>query len=564
MKLETFFEKFDQFADAPNAVAKMRELILQLAMQGKLVEREVREGDGHSLLKRLRKLPPEKNSKSRVPRDLTAEPEIELGVPVHWAITTVENTTRATGFFCDGDWIESKDQNPDGDVRLIQLADVGDGQYRDRSSRFMTKEAAARLNCSYLTPGDILIARMPDPLGRCCRFPGDSKPAVTVVDICILRPNDEFFDSDFLVIAINNPEFRRLVANQATGTTRSRISRSNLSTLPVPLPPLAEQKRIVAKVDELMALCDRLETQQQERDTRHAALAHASLSRFADAPTPANLNHLFHPSYAIAPADLRRTILSLAVQGKLVQQDANDEDVELLLARNDEQRRETAKNDRRADANTLSLLSAEDRWEIADTWLWQPLANLVLFIDYRGKTPIKLSHGIRLLTAKNVRKGEINLSPEEYLSEQDYHDWMTRGFPKAGDVLFTTEAPMGNAAVVELTERFALAQRVICFRNYGALDPSFLIIQILSDKFQFILDKNGTGVTAKGIKAAKLKQLPIAVPPLAEQRRIVAKVDQLMTLVDQLETQLATSRAAAINLMEAVVAELTVSEQAVA
>ena len=95
--------------------------------------------------------------------------------------------------------------------------------------------------------------------------------------------------------------------------------------LPFPLPPLAEQKRIVAKVDELMALCDRLEAQQQERETRHAALARASLARFADAPTPANLPFLFHPSYAIPPADLRKSILTLAVQGKLVPQDPNDE-----------------------------------------------------------------------------------------------------------------------------------------------------------------------------------------------------------------------------------------------
>ena len=98
-----------------------------------------------------------------------------------------------------------------------------------------------------------------------------------------------------------------------------------LESLPVPLPPLAEQKRIVAKVDELMALCDRLEAQQQERETRHAALARASLARFADAPTPANLHFLFHTSYTIPPADLRKSILTLAVQGKLVPQDPNDE-----------------------------------------------------------------------------------------------------------------------------------------------------------------------------------------------------------------------------------------------
>ena len=103
--------------------------------------------------------------------------------------------------------------------------------------------------------------------------------------------------------------------------------------LAIPLPPLAEQKRIVAKVDELMALCDRLEAQQQERETRHAALARASLARFADAPTPANLKFLFHKSYTIAPADLRKSILTLAVQGKLVPQDPNDEPAEQLLSR---------------------------------------------------------------------------------------------------------------------------------------------------------------------------------------------------------------------------------------
>ena len=335
------------------------------------------------------------------------------------------------------------------------------------------------------------------------------------------------------------------------------LSRKEAYALPIALPPLDEQQRIVAKVDQLMALCDRLEAQQQDRDTRHATLARAWLARFADAPTTANLDLLFHKSYNITPADLRKSILTLAVQGKLVPQDPNDEPAEDLLARNDERRRETARADHRADEENQPLLSGDDRWDIADIWSWRGMADLVLFVDYRGKTPAKLSSGVRLLTAKNVRKGQINLSPEEFLSESEYHTWMTRGFPKAGDILFTTEAPMGNAAVVELTERFALAQRVICFQSYGALDPAFLVMQILSDQFQFILDRNGTGVTAKGIKASKLKQLPVAIPPLAEQRRIVAKVNQLMTLVDELDAQLTASRATAAKLLEAIVTELT-------
>jgi type I restriction enzyme S subunit len=313
-------------------------------------------------------------------------------------------------------------------------------------------------------------------------------------------------------------------------------------------------------VDELMVLCDKLETQQQERERRFPVLSRACHTRFADSPTLANLKAIFEEAAAVSTEDLRRTVLSLAVQGKLVPQDRKDEDVERLLARSDERRREMAKKDRRAKTERMQLLSADDRWEITNRWSWRGLADLVLFIDYRGKTPAKLPSGIRLLTAKNVRRGEISLSPEEFLSEPDYDDWMTRGFPKVNDVLFTTEAPMGNAAVVNLTERFALPQRVICFRSYGAIAPSFLVMQFLSDQFQSILEKNATGMTAKGIKAAKLKRLPIAVPPLAEQQRIVSKVEQLMSLIEKMEAQQRNGAKVAEAFAQATVKAITGTE----
>src|SRR2546430_2640720 len=102
MRLETFFEKFEQFAEAPGGVAKMRELVLELAIEGRIERRRQSDGDGHALLRRLRVLPPERNSKSRTPQDIFVEPETLLTIPNHWALTTVENTTRGTGFFCDG------------------------------------------------------------------------------------------------------------------------------------------------------------------------------------------------------------------------------------------------------------------------------------------------------------------------------------------------------------------------------------------------------------------------------------------------------------------------------
>lgn len=152
--------------------------------------------------------------------------------------------------FVDGDWVESKDQDPNGDVRLIQLADIGDGFYIDKSSRFLNSETAKRLKCTYLKEGDILVARMPDPLGRACIFPQSEMPCVTVVDVCIIRPNQNKVDNRWLMHTINSPVMRQRINEYVTGTTRQRISRGNFSKLKVSVPSLAEQRRIAAILDQ--------------------------------------------------------------------------------------------------------------------------------------------------------------------------------------------------------------------------------------------------------------------------------------------------------------------------
>lgn len=155
----------------------------------------------------------------------------------------------ANGVFSDGDWVESKDQNPNGDVRLIQLADIGVGTFIDKSNRFMTSEKAEELKCTYLEEGDILIARMPDPIGRACIFPELNTKCVTVVDICIVRPASDEIDSRWLMHLINSERFNNQILKFVTGTTRQRISRGNLAKLDVEVPPLEKQKRIAAILD---------------------------------------------------------------------------------------------------------------------------------------------------------------------------------------------------------------------------------------------------------------------------------------------------------------------------
>jgi type I restriction enzyme S subunit len=185
----------------------------------------------------------------------------EQSIPKEWSTSKLSDAIAMDGIISDGDWIESKDQDPNGDVRLIQLADVGDGDFRNKSQRFMTPESAERLNCTYLEKGDILIARMPDPLGRACLFPGIGQKAVTVVDVCLVRAGENSaFINTFLKYWINTPDIRNLIEANASGTTRKRITRKKLEAFEYPLPPLAEQREIARRLDELLAQVDTLKT----------------------------------------------------------------------------------------------------------------------------------------------------------------------------------------------------------------------------------------------------------------------------------------------------------------
>ena len=176
-----------------------------------------------------------------------------MSLPEGWAIARVDELAGNGGLASDGDWVESKDQDPSGEVRLTQLADIGEGNFRNKSARFMNRETADRLRCTYLARGDVLIARMPDPIGRACQFPGLAQPAVTAVDVMIWRTDGNLADPAWFVKWVNSPAIRQKMADGAGGTTRQRIAGGRIKELELPVPPLAEQRRIVAKLDALTA-----------------------------------------------------------------------------------------------------------------------------------------------------------------------------------------------------------------------------------------------------------------------------------------------------------------------
>jgi type I restriction enzyme S subunit len=162
-------------------------------------------------------------------------------------------------------------------------------------------------------------------------------------------------------------------------------------------------------------------------------------------------------------------------------------------------------------------------------WVDSTIGAEIKFIDYRGKTPVKTTSGVRLITAKNVKMGFLQETPMEFIAAASYKGWMTRGIPQKGDVLFTTEAPLANVAQLDTDEKVAFAQRIIIMQpNAVKLDSTFLKYLLLSQPVQQRIRTKGTGATVQGIKASLLKLIEISFPKsLATQQEIVSKLDDL-------------------------------------
>ncbi|HTF65088.1 MAG TPA: restriction endonuclease subunit S [Edaphobacter sp.] len=553
---------FDRISDAPDAVSRLRRFILDLAVRGKLIEQDPTDESASDLLRRIQtekaRLVKEGKINLEKPPKPTSPDDLAFELRPKWEAVRISQilVELQTGPF--GSSLHQSDYQKGG-IPVINPASIKHERIVPIDRMAVGPATLKRLATFKLRAGDIVMARRGE-MGRCAVVTSREEGWLCGTGSLILRL-PSCVCARFFVVLIGSPFVREYLGGSAVGATMQNLNQSILLNLIIGLPPLAEQQRIVAKVDELMALCDRLEKSVHEREHQRDRLTTASLYRLNNGTNVVDFRsfarfHLNHLPRLITRIDhiseFRKTILNLAVRGKIAAQNPQDEPVAEQLLLNDRVREATAKQDHRADAERQVLLASEDRWNVPPSWEWCALADLVLFIDYRGKTPNKIEKGVRLVTAKNIKKGFINAFPEEFLSEREYHAWMTRGFPKQDDILFTTEAPMGNAAVVRLPERFALAQRVICFRPYGAVNPDFLALQLLAQPFQSILDKTATGLTAKGIKAAKLKRLPMALPPLAEQLRIVCTVNEMMQLCEQLESQLTKTEDERCGLLEAV------------
>jgi len=563
MKLETFFEKFDQLAEAPNAVAKMRELILDFAAQGLLTQRMPIDGQASDIVEAIATERAQRTAKKSI-RKQAVLPDLDLdnlpfNVPPTWTWVRLGNCVPSyTDDFVDGPFGSNlkADEYTEHGVPIVRLKNIGRHQFKTKEIKFVSQKKAEELKRHSFKPGDLLLNKLGEPVGKCCIAPEELGAGIIVADVIRLRLSNELFAPRLVSLIINSPTIARQLLSQITGITRDRVSLEKLRNLAIPLPPLAEQNRIVAKVDELMALCDRLEAQQQERETRHAALARASLARFADAPTPANLQFLFHPSYAIPPADLRKSILTLAVQGKLVPQDPNDEPAEDLFARI-ENTKETLIKQRAIKRVTFEANPCGDACgSLPPGWLCTRLGKLFDVRDGTHDTPKYVTEGFPLITSKNIHSGSLLFDGAKLISETDHRQISERSRVDRGDILFAMIGSIGNPVIVNTDREFSI-KNVALFKYYTAADsePRFLLLylKLVAEEMK----AQAAGGVQSFVSLGFLRNYLFPLPPLVEQRRIVAKVEQLMALVDELETQLATARATGADLMEAVVAELT-------
>lgn len=567
MTLETFFEKFDRFADAPDAVEKMREFVLGLAVLGKLVPQDPEDEQVGVFLRNTieRREMAIREGVMRAKKALPSvnRDELESTFPKSWAIERLGNLVIKIG----------SGSTPRGGrsayvsqgYPFLRSQNIWNDGIRLSDAAFISEETHQKMANTIVCPHDVLLNITGASLGRSAIAPSDFPEANVSQHVTIIRaadPNFRWFLQTFLM----SPIGQGLIWSRQVGMAREGLSKKVLELFEIPVPPLAEQKRIVAKVDELMALCDQLEQQQKERDTRRDALVRASLARFAEAPTAANLNFLFHKSYDIDPADLRKSILTLAVQGKLVPQDPKEEPASSSMSSLQSVRLEKL-SDGYPNPTESKVQVKKQRKQTLPTgldilplgWEWVTLMQAsILVVDCHNKTAPYTTDGIPLIRTTNIRNGELNYRELKFVSEETYVRWSARVYPEPGDVLITREAPMGEACIIPDGLRICMGQRIMLIRLHpDFVDRHYILYTIQAPDLMDRVQDKPVGATVQHLRVGGVETMLIPLPPLAEQRRIVAKVDQLMARVDELEAQLAASRVAAKDLLDALVAELT-------
>ncbi len=570
MDLKTFFDNFEIMAEAPNGVQKLREMILQLAVQGKLVPQDPNDEPASVLLEKIqtekRRFSKEgKTKRFKVTPTVSAD-QFPWRLPENWEWTRLATIGSV---------------NPRNEVgndlkvsffpmRLIP-AKLGESvQFEERIW------SEVKQGFTHLAEGDVVCAKITP-----CFQNGKSAVLRNLVngigagttELHVFRAVSDEIMADYVLLFLKSASFLNNGVEVMTGSAgQKRVPADYFAMRPFPLPPANEQKRIVAKVDELMALCDDLEARKQKTRQTCIQLNDACIDKMLAAPEPARFNkhwQRIHTNFDLLYSQpenvtkLRQAILQLAVQGKLVPQDPNDEPASVLLEKVCARRRSLVEAGTIRKGQKLTDLRAEKQhFEAPCGWEWVLIDDIYEVVGGIQKTPKRkpVKNYFPYLRVGNVYRGYLNLGQIENfeLGDGELERWRL----KDGDLLVVegngSENEIGRCAIWhEEIENCVHQNHLIRCRPIGHTVSDYTLLFLNSPAGISIMKE--LSITTSGLynlSVGKIRKISIPIPPLNEQKRIVANVDQLMALCDDLESKLQKSQKRNDRLMEAAVAEM--------
>lgn len=548
-------EHLHLLSTAPDGIQNLRGLILELAIRGKLVPQNSSDEPASELLGRIAqertRLESEGISKKAKPPTQVGISEIPYKVPEGWSLCRFSEFASdiSTGPF--GSMLHQSDYVKGG-IPVVNPSHMVNGRIVPENDVAVSEEKAVELSSYRLSAGDIVMARRGE-VGRTAVVTEREKGWLCGTGSFVIHLNAEISRS-FVVMLFRSPSVRRYLGDEAVGTTMVNLNHGILKNMPVAIPPIAEQRRIVDKVHDLMALCDRLAAEQTDAKVAHANLVEtllSALTQSADANDfianwqrlTEHFAHLFTTELSLDV--LKQAILQLAVMGKLTPQNANDEPASVLLERIKQERTRLEVEGICKKSKPMSPVREDERpFELPDGWIWARWNDVAQKIgDIDHKMPETVKDGIPYVSPRDFYPdNRIDFKGAKKISQEDFLRLAGKIRPTVGDIIYPRYGTIGeNRLVVDELEFLASYSCCVIKTLNGFVDPKFQYYFSISQccREQAKAAENKTTQANVGIKS--IQEFAIPLPPLAEQHRIVTKVDELMTLCDRLKADLVES-----------------------
>ena len=540
---------------SPESVQRLRRFILDLAVRGKLVPQDPEDEPAAALLKRIAKEKARLVKAGEIRKQKAIPPltedELPSALPTNWQWTQIAEI----GLVSPRN--EAADDLPASFIPMPMIPT----DYGAVCSHEVRQWGDIKKGYTHFAEGDVGLAKITPCFqnGKSVVFrnlTGGLGSGTT--ELHIVRPL--FVEPDFIILFLKCPDFIETGIPKMTGTAgQKRVPAEYFARSPFPLPPLAEQNRIVAKVDELMGLCDRLEAEQTERETTRTRLTAASLTRLT-APDPDEVTFREHAAFALdnfasltaRPEQvkaLRRTILNLAVRGKLVPQDPEDEPASELLKRIAKEKTRLVKAGEIKKNRAKPVCMAEAPFELPQTWKWTALGNLFLYDAGTKREPATLDQDYWLLELEDVEKESGRLLARIKVSGRESKS--TKSEFRVGDILYGKLRPYLNKVIVADEPGYSTTE-IVALRPYLPICSQYCAVALQRPDFVTYVTRLGQGTKMPRLRTEDAIIASFPLPPLAEQHRIVAKVDELMGLCDRLDKNLASGDDGERHLLDAI------------